>query len=187
MRWKNDWRLQDAAARAQFGERPRDALALARFGTRATGGAEGKAARASHGDYQDMCGHVLREVQAKGHPTICGWGKDATHREVADTFADALVGKRAAEVTAFKATLRKRHKDAAVTVDNGITDSMRAAWADEADRLERARRDEAIHDTSLAVPEFDWGGIIREESEIRDAVREKYADNPLGVATGPGA
>ena len=73
MRWKNDWRLQDAAARAQFGERPRDALALARFGTRATGGAEGKAARARHGDYQDMCGHVLREVQAKGHPTICEW------------------------------------------------------------------------------------------------------------------
>ena len=58
---------------------------------------------------------------------------------------------------------------------------LRALW----DRLERARRDEAIRDTSLAVPEFDWGGIIREETELRDAVEAKYAANPLGVSTGP--
>jgi hypothetical protein len=61
-----------------------------------------------------------------------------------------------------------------------ITDDMRARWSREADRLVME------NEPGKDVPDFDWEEVLREERDIRDTVREKYADNPLGVATGPG-
>lgn len=103
---------------------------------------------------------------------------------------------RAAEVQAFR-----DKRGGAVAIFGGkrreqappesvITPAMRAAWASEADRMERERRDEVINDTDRATTEFDWGGVIREEvsrdEENQRRTREYLEANPLGVSTGPG-
>lgn len=187
-RWFQSQAFQNAVTNAHSGHAPNDSLALARFGTDASeGGWFGKVARFRNPSYQRMMAPVLEEVQDRGHRSICGFAHGASHKQVADVFDRAATRKKAedlavARAKAMSGPFARKHRD----VESGITDPMRRAWADAADKLERTRREEAILDESRVIPEFDWGGIIREEAEIRDAVREKYAGNPLGVSTGPG-
>lgn len=181
-RWFRAQALQNAVSNAHAGNNPRDAMALAQFGTRATGGLYGKAKRMMDPGYREMYDDVLGEVQSQGHESICAFGAGADHRQVARMFDDVSVGKKAGDLKAARA----HAMGGPFARSNRFTDEQRAKWAAEADRL--SAENAVIQQRE--IPEFDWGQVIRdqeaEELANQEDIRAKLDRNPLGVSTGPG-